>query len=131
VKSKMTKLNEVINHKRGDCIWYHTTTPDRLLSIKLQGLKCGSPPTWQSKAEPWIYVSTEPWTPLNELLDMADARHIILQVDLSWLESRFCGWPFVEPDTKEWDDRWQLRVFKDIPSEYIFTRDGASIWLQR
>lgn len=102
----------VVNHKRGDCIWFHTTTLDRWGSIEKLGLKINSAPTWQSAPEPWIYVSTEPFSP--------DDGNIVLEVDLSWLPVEDCGWPFLDgKDDPEWDNRWQLRVFRDIPPEYI------------
>lgn len=53
----------LVNPARGDTIWYHTTTPDRLGSILRDGLRCGSPPTCHAAPEPWIYVATRPWVP--------------------------------------------------------------------
>jgi hypothetical protein len=108
-------MNDVINHKRGDCLWYHTTLESRLPAIKKEGLRINSPPVWQGRPEPWIYVSTEPWPyKLNgELV-------AILEVDLSFIDQHEAGWPFVEPETKEWEDRWQLRVFRDIPRRYLW-----------
>ena len=112
-------MSKVINHKRGDCIWFHTTKPERVENIKRFGLKIGSEPTWQSHPEPWIYVSTEPWYP-------EDTGWIVLEVDLSWLSVKDCGWPFIDyTNSEEWDNRWQLRVFKDVPPMYIRELEGV------
>lgn len=103
-------MYDVFNHTENSCIWFHTTTKDRLYSILSNGLKINSEPTWQSAPEPWIYLSTVPWTVSNG---------IILEVDLSGFsgdDSRSeVGWAFVD----DWDSRWQLRVYKDIPSDRI------------
>lgn len=109
---------EVINHKRGDCVWFHTTPLSRWGSIERAGLKINSPPTWQTSPEPWIYVSTEPFSP--------GENNMVLEVDLSWLSTEDCGWPFLDGrDDPDWDNRWQLRVFRDIPPEYIRRRKCA------
>lgn len=100
---------DVINHKTNDCIWYHTTTKDRLDSILSDGLKINSQPHWQSKPEPWIYLSPQPWS----------GGDVVLEVDLSGFsedENRSeVGWAFID----NWEDRWQLRVFVDIPPDRI------------
>ena len=111
--------NEVVNHKNGKCIWYHTTTPDRVDAIKKQGLKINSLPTWQSSKEPWIYLSTEPWS------TDSCGDYVILEVNLDWLPVENCGWAFADPDNKEeWANRWQLRVFVDIPADKICIKRG-------
>jgi hypothetical protein len=79
-----------------------------------EGLKMSSPPVWQSAPERWIYVSAEPWYPNGDDTD------VIFQVDLSFLEPEECGWPFIDTKSNaEWDGRWQLRVYRDIPPEYL------------
>lgn len=102
---------DVVNHKRNDCIFFHTTTKDRLDSIFGEGLKINSIPSWQSRAEPWVYLSTVPW----------DGGEVILNVNLSDFsidEARSdVGWAFVDDD--KWEERWQLRVFKNIPPDRI------------
>jgi hypothetical protein len=104
----------VINYKNNSCIWYHTTPLERVETILREGLKINSEPTWQSSSEPWIYLSVEPWLPESK------EPYTVLEVDLSFLHTNDCGWPFVDPtNDAEWDGRWQLRVFKDIPPEYI------------
>ncbi len=104
-------MNDVINHESGTCVWYHTTPNDRVGSILRDGLKVNSKPTWQDKPEPWIYVSTLPWGNEDNVT--------ILEVDLSVIETTDAGWPFVDEGTPEWEERWQLRVFKDIPPDKV------------
>jgi hypothetical protein len=98
----------IVNHLRGDCIWFHTTPTERLDSILRDGLKCNSPPAWQSRPEPWIYVSTKPW-------QCGEHEQVVLAVDLSDVPWDKAGWPFVDYGGEEWENRWQLRVFVDIP----------------
>ncbi|MDD5065024.1 MAG: hypothetical protein PHQ35_09755 [Phycisphaerae bacterium] len=105
-------MNDVINHKTGSFIWYHSTPKERLDNIRKEGLKINSEPSWQGEPEPWIYVSTIPWNAEN---------NVVLEVDLSFLNTYECGWPFVDKDTPL-EDLWQLRVFKDIPLKYIEVR---------
>ena len=106
--------NNVVNHKNGKCIWYHTTTAERLSSILKHGLKINSQPTWQASKEPWIYLSTEPWNPDS------CGDYVILEVNLDWLSAENCGWAFADPgNEEEWANRWQLRVFVDIPADKI------------
>lgn len=97
------KKTGVINPKRDDCIWYHSTPNERVESILKNGLKINSKPTWQSKPEPWIYVSTTPF-------DESDGT-TTFEVDLSELPWDMAGWPF--------DSDWQLRVFCDIPTKWL------------
>ncbi len=108
---------DIINHTRGDAIWFHTTLPNRLESILENGLKISSDPNWQIAPEPWIYLSTVPW-------HLIERDHVIFEIDLSGFSENEakseCGWAFADPDDeKEWKDRWQLRVFRDIPPERI------------
>ena len=106
--------NEVVNHKNGKCIWYHTTTAERLNSILKHGLKINSRPVWQAQKEPWVYLSTEPWNPDSW------GDYVILEVNLDWLPAENCGWAFADPgNEEEWANRWQLRVFVDIPADKI------------
>ena len=104
-------MNSVINHKNNSCIWYHTTPNDRVEKILREGLRINSDPGWQEEPEPWIYVSTEPF--------MLSPETTTFEVDLSFLGGLECGWPFTEPGAPDWEDRWQLRVFKDIPAKYL------------
>jgi hypothetical protein len=110
---------QVINHKRGDCIWYHTTPMSRIKSILKRGLKINSKPTYQEYKEPWIYVSTKPFLDI----ELITRPFVVLEVDLSWLSPDDCGWPFVDPDTKEWEGRWQLRVFRNISPAFLREMD--------
>jgi len=41
-------MNDVINHKTGTCIWYHSTPVERVKNILREGLKINSKPTWQA-----------------------------------------------------------------------------------
>lgn len=93
----------IINPKRNNCIWYHSTPRERVKSILKSGLKINSEPTWQSKPEPWIYVSTIPFFELPD--------YVTFEVDLSKLAWEKCGWAF--------DGYEQLRVFEDIPVEWL------------
>lgn len=102
-------MNDVINHETNNCIWYHTTNKDRLESILTNGLKINSPPVWQGSPEPWIYLSTTPWNTIN---------HIVLEIDLSFLDKEDCGWAFADNDSPI-EQRWQLRVFNNIDQKYI------------
>jgi hypothetical protein len=102
-------MNDIINHKTGNTIWYHTTTKDRVPSILKTGLKINSKPTWQINPEPWIYVSTIPWNCTG---------NATFEVDLSFLDINDCGWAFADADSPP-NEKWQLRVFKDIPVKYI------------
>lgn len=103
-------MNDVINHKNNNCIWYHTTTNDKVDSIIKNGLKINSSPTWQNKPEPWIYLSVVPWKEGKDIT--------IFEVDLSFLDTNECGWAFADEDTPL-EELWQLRVFKNIPSNKI------------
>ena len=102
-------MNDVINHKNGTCVWYHSTPKERVGSILQEGLRINSPPTWQSGPEPWIYMSTIPWNAEN---------NTVLEVDLSFLNTYEAGWPFGQ-DEEPLENRWQLRVLIDIPKRYI------------
>lgn len=102
-------MNDVINHKTGTCIWYHSAPVERVKNILREGLKINSKPTWQANPEPWIYVSTEPWN---------SDSNVVFEVDLSFLNTDEAGWPFGQ-DEEPLENRWQLRVFKDIPSSFI------------
>jgi hypothetical protein len=102
-------MNDVINHKTNNCIWYHTTPDDKIDKIIKEGLKINSKPSWQSKPEPWIYVSTMPWK---------QESSIILEVDLSFLNQNECGWAFADENTPI-EELWQLRVFRDIETKYL------------
>lgn len=107
-------MNDVINPKTGNCIWYHTTTFDRIRSIAEGGLKPGSQPTWQSSPEPWVYLSTIPWNDVG-------GDWIVLEVDLSTFEKTDVGWAFADENTPE-EELWQLRCLKTIPPEAIMLR---------
>ena len=100
----------IINHLDDSTIWYHSTPKDRLESILEHGLKINSPPTYQSRPEPWIYLSPAPWE-MGEL--------VILQVNLDEVAESDAGWAFTSPEDDNWDDRWQLRVMVDIPTSKI------------
>ncbi len=104
---------DVLNHVRGDCVWFHTTPAGRVRSILAEGLRPGSPPTWQSAPEPWIYLSTTPWNDDTE-------GQVVLAVDLSGFGTDEVGWPFVDgPGSESWEQRWQLRVMRPIDPERI------------
>ena len=107
----MGRLKEIgiVNHLRNDCIWYHSTPAERAAKIMSEGLKINSPPTFQSVPEDRIYLSTNPF--------MED-EFVVLEVDLSLLEWKYAGWPFVDDNTPL-EERWQLVVTKDIPNDWI------------
>ena len=105
-------MNDVINHVRGDCVWYHSTPIERVEKILKEGLRINSLPSWYSSPMPWIYVSIRP-------NDYKQEGYATIETDLSFLNPKECGWPFVEPGMPEWEERWQLRVFRDIPAEKL------------
>ena len=95
----------LINPETNNTIWYHSTPKERLDSILKEGLRINSIPTFETGGPyPWIYVSTVPFDPDNQKL-------VLLQIDLRDIPEERAGWPF--------EDRWQLRVFMDIPAKYI------------
>lgn len=115
-------MKGILNHKNDSYIWYHTTPQERVDSILKDGLKINSPPTYQGGPEPWIYVSTEPFWMENG---------VTLKVDLEDVKHKDAGWPFQsgpEEDPEEWEARWQLRVFVDVPTEKLKI-DGSSEYL--
>ena len=93
----------IVNPVSGNYMWYHSTPIERADSIRKNGLKINSEPTWQSKPEPWIYVSVVPFFELPD--------YVTFEVDLSKLPWDKCGWAF--------DGEEQLRVFEDIPTEWL------------
>jgi len=106
-------MRGILNHRTDSFVWYHTTPVERLNSILENGLKINSPPTCQGSAEPWIYVSTEPFW-------IKDG--IVLEVDLEEMKHDDAGWPFMsgpEEDPEEWATRWQLRVFVNVPPKKL------------
>ena len=109
---KITSLNDVgiLNHEDGTFVWYHSTPKSRYKSIKQNGLKINSLPTYQDVPEPWIYVSSHPFIVNNDF--------ITFKVNLSWLNHEYAGWPFGE-DEKPLHERWQLRIFCDIAYEHL------------
>ena len=100
----------VINHKTGKCIWYHTTPNRNVSKILKEGLKINSTPEYQNAPEPWIYVSTVPWS--------GGEGKTIFEVDLSDISVLEAGWPFGQ-DEDPIEKRWQLRVMKNIPPDKI------------
>jgi len=104
----------IVNAKNNSFIWYHMTPKSNLDSILKYGLKINSPPTWNSHAEPWLYLSSIVdgyGIPLTN-------EWVTLKVDLSELMWDRCGWPFIDTDTEP-EDYWQLRVIDDIDPIYI------------
>ena len=93
----------VINPENNSTIWYHSTPNDRVESILKNGLLINSKPEYQSKPEPWIYVSTVIFT--NE------KGFTTFEVNLDEIDEDDVGWPF--------EDNWQLRVFVNIPANKL------------
>ena len=81
---------------------YHTTTIDRIDSIKSQGLLPNSEPTWQTAKTPYVMLSREPWLQLN------GDKSVCLEInDPSIKEDYF---RFVEADGDTEGLRWPFKI---------------------
>jgi len=93
----------IINYTNNSYIWYHSTLNGLVDKILSQGLKIYSIPTLQEVIQPCIYVSVMPFC--------READYTTLAVDLSNINIKDISYPV--------DMQWQLRIFKNIPPEYL------------
>lgn len=101
-------MKGIKNHLFNNFKWYHSTLNGLVKKIQEEGLRINSIPEFQSKTEPWIYVSTFPFC--------LEKDFSTFEVDLSQFDSDDTIWL---DDGLPLEKRWQLRVTKNIPSKYL------------
>ncbi|HEX21420.1 MAG TPA: hypothetical protein ENH19_02055 [Actinobacteria bacterium] len=102
--------------------FYHTTTKQKLNSIKQKGLLPNSSPTWFNSPTPYIMLSPRPWPDLN------GEDSVILEVEINpsnlpkKMDKEGLRWPY--PISSE-----SIKVFK-VGSRKIYCKNcrNVSLW---
>ena len=81
---------------------YHSTTKDRVKSIMKNGLLPNSKPTWFKTRTPYVMLSLEPWSMLN------NDNTVVLEISDSRIKLEY----FNDPEGLRWAYRIKSRFIK-------------------